>query len=253
MMHGMQIDGKLWLRTLAAFAMMITLAGCLRPSSKGGVTVIAPLAMPTNSVLIPQLTIQVLPTRPLPILGTPDAAAGEASSYITPAGSLGPITLPPMTETVTPYHSPTPSPTIPPTLPSPGDRCTYTVRGGDSLFAIALAYDTTTNEILAHNPTLEDVSIYLGDVLWLPNCDPSLSEAEMTATAIATATGFPTLTPSLAPNIATRHTVAAGDNLYQIALRYGVSMDAIISLNELENPNALSVGQVLLIPEPGDP
>ena len=252
MMGDMRIDGKLWLRALAGLAMMITLAGCLRPSSKGGVTVIAPLAMSTNAVLRPQLTIQVLPTRPLPVLGTPDAAAGEASSYITPAGSLGPVTLPPMTETVTPYHSPTPSPTIPPTLPSPGDRCTYTVRGGDSLFAIALAYDTTVNEILAQNPSLEDENIYPDDVIWLPNCDPSLSEAEMTATAIATTTGVPTLTPSLEPNIATRHTVAAGDNLYQIALRYGVSMDAIISLNELENPDALSVGQVLLIPEPGD-
>jgi LysM repeat protein len=245
---------KRTLRTLAAISLLALLAGCLRPSSSGGgVTVIAPLALPTNAALTPQLTVRVLPTRPLPILGTPAAGTEEANLYITPAGSLGPIALSPMTETPTPYYSPTPSPTIPPTLPSPGDRCTYTVKGGDSLFAIALQYDTTVSEIQAQNPSQEDDSLYPGDVLWLPNCDPSLSEAELTATAIATNADIPTSTPTLAPQIAARHTVAAGDNLFQISLTYGVTMDAIIELNQLEDPDALSIGQVLLIPSADGP
>lgn len=253
MIYGMRNKVSLLPRAFATIAMMVALAGCLRPSSKGGVTVISPLTIPTNAALTPQLTVQVLPTRPLPVLGTPEAETEEASPYITPAGSLGPIALSPMTETPTPYFSPTPSPTIPPTPPSPGDRCTYTVKGGDSLFAIALAYDTTVNEIMAQNPSREDEDIYPGDVLWLPNCDPSLSEAEMTATAIATSTGVPSLTPTDIPNVANRHIVVAGDNLYQISLRYGVSMEAIIEINQLENPDALSIGQELLIPEPNEP
>ena len=253
MMVGMRCV-SFWLpRVLAAVVFLALLTGCLRSSSSGGVTVIAPLAIPTQAVLTPQLTVQVLPTRPLPVLGSPIAETEIANLYITPAGSLGPVTLPPITETPTPYFSPTPSPTIEPTLPSPGDRCTYTVERGDSLFAIALEYDTTVTDILAQNPTLEDENIFPGEILWIPGCDPSLTEAEMTATAIVTTTALPSPTPTLRTRIAARHTVVAGDNLYQISLRYGVSMAAIIEFNQLENPDALSIGQELLIPGPDEP
>lgn len=242
-----------FLRTIVACALLALLAGCLRSSSSGGVTVIAPLAIPTNPVITPQLTVQVLPTRPLPVLGTPTTETEVVRLYVTPAGSLGPITLPPITETPTPYLSPTPSPTIEPTLPSPGDRCTHTVVSGDSLFAIALAYDTTVTAILAQNPTKDDEDIFPGEILWIPDCDPNLTEAELTATAIATSSLLPSPTPTLIGRVAQRHIVVAGDNLFQIALRYGVSMEAIIEINQLEDPDALSIGQELLIPEPDEP
>lgn len=253
MMVGMRYLSKWLPRAIAAIFLITPFAGCLRSSSSGGVTVIAPLTIPTNAALTPQLTVQVLPTRPLPVLGSPESGTEVASLYITPAGSLGPVSLPPITETPTPYFSPTPSPTVEPTLPSPGDRCTYTVESGDSLFAIALQYDTTVTEILAQNPTLEDENIFPGEILWIPDCDPSLTEAEMTATAIVTSTSQPTPTPPLQARVANRHTVVAGDNLFQISLRYGVSMEAIIELNQLDNPDALSIGQELLIPEPDEP
>jgi LysM repeat protein len=44
------------------------------------------------------------------------------------------------------------------------------------------------------------------------------------------------------------HTVAAGENLYRIGLKYGISWVAIANTNGLANPNILSVGQVLKLP-----
>lgn len=46
----------------------------------------------------------------------------------------------------------------------------------------------------------------------------------------------------------TTHTVQAGENLYRIALRYGVSMSAIASANGISNINLIFTGQQLNIP-----
>lgn len=42
-----------------------------------------------------------------------------------------------------------------------------------------------------------------------------------------------------------RHKVRAGDTLYQLARRYNVAMDKIVSWNNLRDPRRLSVGQIL--------
>ena len=44
------------------------------------------------------------------------------------------------------------------------------------------------------------------------------------------------------------YVVKRGDSLYQIARRFSVPMDDIVTANQLQNPEALSVGQALLIP-----
>lgn len=44
------------------------------------------------------------------------------------------------------------------------------------------------------------------------------------------------------------HTVVAGENLYRIGLKYGISWVAIANENNLANPNVLTVGQVLKLP-----
>ncbi|MEA3406800.1 MAG: LysM peptidoglycan-binding domain-containing protein [Chloroflexota bacterium] len=67
-------------------------------------------------------------------------------------------------------------------------------------------------------------------------------------TAVPTATPPPVPTPSPIP---TRYvySVERGDTLQLIANEFGVSVQDLVVLNELDNPNALSVGQVLLIPQ----
>ena len=48
------------------------------------------------------------------------------------------------------------------------------------------------------------------------------------------------------------HTVVSGDSLSKIAKQYDVSMESIISANNLENPDSLYIGQQLLIPGSGN-
>ena len=45
-----------------------------------------------------------------------------------------------------------------------------------------------------------------------------------------------------------KHIVTYGDNLFRIALRYGVDIDELANLNEITNPTRIYIGQVLTIP-----
>ena len=57
----------------------------------------------------------------------------------------------------------------------------------------------------------------------------------------------PTPTPPPTPTPKT-HTVRPGEYLSVIAGFYGVSMDAILGLNNIPDPNNLQIGQVLILP-----
>lgn len=74
----------------------------------------------------------------------------------------------------------------------------------------------------------------------------------ITATPRATATAVPatplptaTFTPTPTPVV---HVVRSGDTLLDLAEQYGVSVQALIEVNRIENPRALQVGQTLIIP-----
>jgi lipoprotein NlpD len=51
--------------------------------------------------------------------------------------------------------------------------------------------------------------------------------------------------------LATRHTVAPGETLYRIALKYGVSVEALSAANGIDDPRSLVVGQELTLPGAG--
>lgn len=50
----------------------------------------------------------------------------------------------------------------------------------------------------------------------------------------------------------TTHVVQSGESLSQIAQRYGVSVEAIVQANGLEDPSLIYPGQTLIIPAPGE-
>jgi len=64
-----------------------------------------------------------------------------------------------------------------------------------------------------------------------------------TPTPTATATPTPTATP-----LPVTYTVQAGDTLSKMAKDYGVSVEALVAANNIENPNVIPVGLVLIIP-----
>ncbi|NIN68189.1 MAG: LysM peptidoglycan-binding domain-containing protein, partial [Anaerolineae bacterium] len=45
------------------------------------------------------------------------------------------------------------------------------------------------------------------------------------------------------------HVISAGDNLWDVAMQYGTTVDEIAALNELDPEAILALGQELLIPQ----
>lgn len=76
-----------------------------------------------------------------------------------------------------------------------------------------------------------------------PTPTPTLDALSMAGSAVPTATL--TRTPSPTP---VTYTVRPGDTLNAIALDLGVSVQGLMQANELSDPHALNVGQILLVP-----
>ncbi|HET7010704.1 MAG TPA: LysM domain-containing protein [Anaerolineales bacterium] len=80
---------------------------------------------------------------------------------------------------------------------------------------------------------------------------PTLTHTpSITPTPSDTPTPEPSLTPT--PQGPTTYVVEVGDTLSSIAERFGVEVLAIMAANNLPDPNAIFVGQELIIPAPGE-
>lgn len=72
---------------------------------------------------------------------------------------------------------------------------------------------------------------------------------------LPTATTPPTIqadqdaTPEPTEMRAVTHTVAAGETITRIALRYNISVSELLAANDLPNPDLLNVGEVLVLPQ----
>jgi LysM repeat protein len=73
------------------------------------------------------------------------------------------------------------------------------------------------------------------------------SPGAASATPVASASPTEPSGPSPSP---LRYVVKRGDRLANIADQFGVTVDAIVALNNLDNPDHIEAGQVLLIPLP---
>ena len=69
-----------------------------------------------------------------------------------------------------------------------------------------------------------------------------------TWTALGVNCGTPS-PPSTCPSGSTAYTIKSGDTLYNLARRYGTTVDAIMKMNPGIDPNNLKVGQVICIPK----
>ena len=94
---------------------------------------------------------------------------------------------------------------------------------------------TTTSEMFATTTTEA------------PTEAPATTTTEAPAEAPATTTEAPAEAPSDVPESVT---VEEGDSLSKIAKRYGTTVDALVRINEMCDPNQIFVGQVILLADP---
>ena len=87
--------------------------------------------------------------------------------------------------------------------------------------------------------------------LWDRRSPPEIVTPTATIDVIAqVASAVPTLTPTKPPSpTPNTYTVRAGDTISNIADEFGIAMEELMAANRLQDPNELSVGQVLVIPE----
>jgi murein DD-endopeptidase MepM/ murein hydrolase activator NlpD len=130
------------------------------------------------------------------------------------------------------YSAPTPAPVTnnPIVAPTASIVTTYTVQKGDTLFGIGKKFNVAYQDIVKWNQ-LSNNTIKVGQKLIVSNSQSSNAGSSID-------------TPS-AP--VTSYTVQKGDTLYSIGLKFNVSYQDIVKLNQLSN-NTIEVGQKLNVP-----
>lgn len=127
--------------------------------------------------------------------------------------------------------------TTSPSAPGTGSD-TYTVQAGDTLGRIAQRFGTTADALASANGITNPDSIKVGQVLKLPGASSAAPE-----TSDEPASGEETETAD-----GNSHVVAQGETLSTIAKRYGVTVQQILTANNITNPDRIYVGQKLIIP-----
>ncbi len=108
---------------------------------------------------------------------------------------------------------------------------THIVQPGENLFRIGLRYGLTARQIASANNLSSVSQIYAGQRLVIP---------------AAGAANAPAYAPAAAAQ--SYHVVQPGENLFRVALRYGLSVQALAAANNIVTFSQVYVGQRLLIP-----
>jgi LysM repeat protein len=120
---------------------------------------------------------------------------------------------------------------VTPVYATPAQRTVHIVRAGETLYSIARAYGVDVWALANANGVANPNRIYGGQRL-----------------VVATGEGGRTPPRSGWAPSGRVHIVQPGENLYRIALNYGVSQWAIARANGIANPNYIYAGQRLVIP-----
>lgn len=108
----------------------------------------------------------------------------------------------------------------------PSGSFPYTIKAGDTLYLLAIRYNTTVSAIMRLNPGIDPNNLQIGQVICIPGTAPQPG----------------------CPSGSFAYTIRAGDTLYMLAIRYNTTVEAIIRLNPGIDPNNLQIGQVICIP-----
>jgi peptidoglycan-N-acetylglucosamine deacetylase len=170
---------------------------------------------------------------------TPGAAGTDVAAPTSAASALPTPSAPSPQQVVV-------SPAAPATTGT-GQSFTYTVVAGDTLATIAARFGATTEAIAQLNSLADPNALTLGQKLQIPGT----GTASQGTGAGAGAAGAGAAAAAGSTGDTTAYKVQSGDTLGSIAKRYGTTVQAIVSANNLANPDSIKVGQQLVIPGGG--
>lgn len=133
------------------------------------------------------------------------------------------------------------------------DYTVHIVEKGDTLWTIAQRYNLTVNLILANNNISNSELISIGQEMKIPSHKNAVVETNIVNQAIIDKKNNNINNNISQPKNAEPivYTVKAGDNLWNISRKYGVSVEVIIDVNNFRDKDFLSLGQKLEIPAIG--
>jgi LysM repeat protein len=116
-------------------------------------------------------------------------------------------------------------------LGTDGGYLIYVVARGDTVKALATRFGSTVDSILASNPAITNVNL--------------IYEGQRLTIYVVTTTPPPVTPPPASGQI---YYVQKGDTLKKIAAKFNTTVDAILQLNYIANPNVIYVGQAITLP-----
>jgi LysM repeat protein len=114
-------------------------------------------------------------------------------------------------------------------LPVCPEGNSYTIKPGDTLYAIARFFNISLDDLIEANRNVDPNRLFIGQVICIPLATP----------------------PVTCPLGVFPYVVQRGDTFYSIAVKFGITTRALQLANKAINPYALLIGQKLCIPRPG--
>ena len=171
-----------------------------------------------------------------------------------------------------PTFTPSPDPLLVPSATpvpvggpiTPGVDCVHEIVRGENLFQLSQRYGLPIDDIAQRNGITNISLVVVGQKVTIPGCG--------TTGAVPPPTSVPTAAPNDTSNTGSitntvnsgtgtnnvgtttvntatrRHIVRQYESVYELSLRYGVSVEQIASLNGLSDPYVIFIGQELAIP-----
>ncbi len=133
------------------------------------------------------------------------------------------------------------------------DYVMHVVKKGDTLWSIAQKYNLSVDLIFATNNIANSELISIGQEMKIPSHKNAIAETNIVNQAVINEKNNDINNNISQPENAEPivYTVKAGDNLWNISRKYGVSVEVIISVNNLKEKDLLSLGQKIEIPAIG--
>jgi LysM repeat protein len=185
-------------------------------------------------------SVVVPPAQPTAVPPTAGPEQPPVTPGTAPADPAAPVQ--PAAPVETPTPAPSPTPWVTPTA-DPEGRIRYQVAAGDTLLTIGNRFGATVSDLLAFNSLGPDALLSVGQSLTVGySVFPDGSRPYA---------GFPQA--RIKPGGTIVHVIAPGQTLGDVALTYGLSVEALNELNGLEPGSLLQIGQEITVGQEAQP